>query len=214
MKKIFFVVCAFLFTSGLYSQEDSIVEVTDTTVIENNQTVADEEIPLLPDRMIFTQRILWGRRGVMRNINYFSLSAEERQKEMEIRGTMLRLHKAAGYVTAVGMLAQSVVGILIYDGNRDYLNELHEGLGAGVDAGYATTMALSFLAPPSLKNPKKGLTGLKAHKILAVTHITGMIATNILAGALEQNRNVLPFHAAAAGISYVSLVASMIVVRF
>lgn len=214
MKKILFVVCALLFTSGLYSQEDSVVAATDTTAIVTNDIVADEEIPLLPDRMIFTQRILWGRRGLMRNFNTFTLSPEERQREMEIRGTMLRLHKAAGYVTAFGMLAQSVVGILIYDGERDYLNELHEGLGAGVNIGYATTMSMSFLAPPALKNPKKGLTGLKAHKILAVTHITGMIATNILAGMLEQNRNVLPFHATAAGISYVSLVASMIVVRF
>ena len=56
----------------------------------------DEEIqapPLIPARMVFTQRLLWGEKGVFRATNLSPLNMEQRQKELKVRRVMLTTHQ-------------------------------------------------------------------------------------------------------------------------
>ena len=78
MIKLLFTLSSMLILSqGIFSQESG--SLFDT--IENKPS----ENSLLPDTMIFTQRMLWGEKGVMRTSNLFPLSKESREREMKIR---------------------------------------------------------------------------------------------------------------------------------
>ena len=52
------------------------------------ETQIDES--LLPDRMVFTQSLLWGERGLMRKTGWSPLTIEQREKELKIRRKMLK----------------------------------------------------------------------------------------------------------------------------
>jgi hypothetical protein len=52
------------------------------------------------------------------------------------------------------------------------------------------------------------------HKWLAVLHLSGMIATNILATQIENNVSLKPYHRAAAYVSFASLATALIVIKF
>lgn len=72
------------------------------------ETQIDES--LLPDRMVFTQSLLWGERGLMRKTGWSPLTIEQREKELKIRRKMLKLHQLIGYVTLAGMVTQGILG--------------------------------------------------------------------------------------------------------
>jgi hypothetical protein len=171
-----------------------------------------EKIKLLPDKILFTQRIFWGEKGLMRSFNAFELTPEKRQKELKIRRTMLVAHQIMGMVTLGGMVAQGVVGAQLYSGKN--VKDLHEGLATAVNIGYFSTAALSLFAPPKMLNERKGYSSIKLHRGLAIIHLTAMIATNILAGQLEGNQSLRPYHRAAAYTAFGAFAASMIVIKF
>ena len=54
---------------------------------------------LLPDRMLFTQRLLWGEKGAMRFFKRYELTPENREKELKLRRKFLITHQILGYVT-------------------------------------------------------------------------------------------------------------------
>ncbi len=216
------------FSFGSQAQKDVSTKMQakkDTTATVDllgdlNQS-SQEKTKLLPDKILITQRIFWGEKGLMRNFNAFELTPEKRQHELKVRRTMLVMHQIMGTLTMGGMIAQGFVGAKLYNqqqkGTFDHnLKSTHEALAAGVNIGYFSTAALSLFAPPKMLNEHKGYSSIKVHRALAIVHLTAMIATNILAGQLEgpNGLKLKPYHRAAAYTAFGAFAASMIVIKF
>ena len=73
---------------------------------------------------------------------------------------------------------------------------------------------MSLFAPPPMVNRDKGISSIRLHKWLAVVHLTGMLATNILASQVEHHPELKPYHRAAAYTTFASFAAAMIVIKF
>lgn len=220
MKSFIFSISFLLFaTLNLQAQVDStqIDTPVDTTasfdLLSDITSTQTDTMALLPDHFLFTQRMLWGERGALRNLDYFELSPQERERELKIRRTMLVTHQTLGMLTLAGMIAQGFVGASLYNGNVG-IKDFHEGLAAGVNIGYVTTMSLALFAPPKMLNERKGYSSIKVHKALAMVHISSMIATNILAGMVSGNPSLRPYHRAAAYTAFGAFAASMIIIKF
>jgi len=203
-------ISVFFVLSELRAQTDSTV----ANDLLSELTIADAgQSPLLPNKMVFTQRILWGNKGLMRNFDYFELIPEKRQNELKIRRDMLVTHQILGFVTLGGMVAQGIVGAKLYYGDKS-LKDAHEGLAAGVNLCYFSTAAFSLFAPPKMLDERKGFSSIRLHKALAVVHLSSMIATNVLAGFIEHNPELKPYHRAAAYTAFGAFAVSMIVIKF
>jgi hypothetical protein len=194
----------------LKAQVDTTQNIDLLSELQSSET---DSVKLLPDHFLFTQRIVWGEKGLMRNFKSFELTPEERQKELKIRRGMLVAHQVAGFTTLGLMVAQGFVGSSLYNGNYDK-HEVHETLAAAINFGYFTTASLSLFAPPKMLDERKGYSSIKLHKALAIVHLSGMIATDILASQLESNPDLKPYHRAAAFTTFGAFAASMIVIKF
>ena len=172
-----------------------------------------DNMPLLPNNIMPTQKLLWGAKGLMRNFDYFELTPSKRQRELKIRRHMLITHQAIGFATLGAMIAQGIVGARLYSGDKN-LKDLHETLGAVVNVCYFTTASLALFAPPKMLDERKGYSSIKLHAALAVIHLSTMIATNILAGQLESNPKLRSYHRATAYTAFGSFAAAMIVIKF
>ncbi len=168
---------------------------------------------LLPARMIITQRMLWGERGLFRTTGIAPLGLEQRKREMQTRRLFLKTHQALGFVTLGGMVAQGIVGARLYNGNYK-LNDAHEALAAGLNVSYSLTAAMSLFTPPPLIQRDKKISSLKIHKWLSIVHMSGMLATNILAGQIEDRPSLKPIHRAAAFTTFASFAAAVVVIKF
>lgn len=200
MIKLYSIVTLLVFSQGIYSQASSSL----FDEIENKPT----EVKLLPESMIFTQRLLWGEKGLMRKTDLFSLSIESREREMKIRRGMLTAHQFIGYATLLGMIGQGITGVQLYNGNRR-VKDLHESIGAFTTASYFTGAGLSLFAPPPLVSIKsKGLNSIKAHRWLATVHFSSMIATNLLS---ESNKS---YHRAASFTLFGSYALAILSFKF
>ena len=181
----------------------------------SDSSVTDQ--PLLPSKMIFTQRVFWGPKGLLRVTDIAPLTPEGRAHELKIRRTMLVSHQVMGFVTLAGFVAQGIVGAQLYHATRDRYRQLldvHSALAAGVNITYAATALLSLTAPPKMLSERRGYSSIKLHKYLAVAHIAGMIATNVLAGMLESNPELKPYHRAAAYSTFGAFALSIIAIKF
>ncbi len=202
----------FLFISTL--NLNAQVNIVKSDDLLNDLTLDNTESDeLLPSKILFTQKILWGKKGLMRNFNRFELTPENRQKELKLRRSMLVTHQVMGFVTLGGMVAQGIVGAKLYNGHTD-LKGTHEALAGGVNIAYFSTASLSLFAPPKMINERKGYSSIKLHKALAIIHLSSMIATNVLAGQLESNPDLRPYHRAAAYTAFGSFALSMFVIKF
>lgn len=173
--------------------------------------------PLLPSKMIFTQRAFWGPKGLLRVMNMAPLTPEGRAHELKIRRTMLVSHQVMGFVTLAGFIGQGIVGAQLYHATGDryrQLLDIHSALAAGVNVSYAATALLSLTAPPKMLSERRGYSSIKLHKYLAVAHIAGMIATNVLAGMLESNPELKPYHRVAAYSTFGAFALSIIAIKF
>jgi hypothetical protein len=184
-----------------------------TDLLKEISSTDKDSMALLPDRILITQRLLWGEKGLMRNFNRFELTPVKRQNELKIRRIMLVSHQVLGFATLAGMVAQGINGSRLYNGNTN-ARDTHEALAMGVDICYFSTAAFSLFAPPKMLDERKGYSSIKLHKFLAIVHFSSMIATNILAGQLEGNPNLRPYHRAAAFTAFGSFAAAMIVIKF
>lgn len=204
MKITSLLILTFCISFSAFSQTDSLLLSLST----------EEQTPLLPEKMLFTQRMIWGEKGLARTANLYELTPESRTKELKLRRTMLVTHQVLGFATLAGMVAQGIVGAQLYkNGGRD-LRDVHEGLAALVNTTYGATAVMSLFAPPPMVSRDKGFTSIRAHKWLAAVHLSGMIATNILAGQIENNYKLKPAHRAAAFTTFASFAAAMIVIKF
>jgi hypothetical protein len=177
----------------------------------------DEKIDsqlIAPSKMLFTQRMIWGEKGIFKNRYGSTQDLVERRKiDLRIRRKMLQLHQIGGFVTLGGMLAQGIVGSQLYKGSYQ-LKQTHETLGAAVNLSYGFTAINALFTPPSTFKRDKKLTSIRLHKWLAIAHMSGMIATNILGTQIENNYALKPYHRAAAYTSFISLAAAMVVIKF
>lgn len=197
-------------STHLYAQTDSTQN--NSLLQELNASTADQE-KLLPNKMMITQRMLWGEKGLMRKFNRFELTPEKRQNELKLRRTALAAHQVLGFATLGGMLAQGIVGSRLYNGDYN-LKDTHEALGAAVNFTYFTTASLSLFAPPKLIDERKGYSSIKVHKWLAVVHMSAMIATNVLANRIEDRPELKSYHRAAAYTAFGAFAASMLIIKF
>lgn len=175
---------------------------------------------LLPERMLITQRMLWGQNGLYRKVGIAprTITAASRERELKARRNMFRVHQTLGLVTAAGMLAQGIVGSKLYKpgGYTDQLKRTHEGIATGINIGYLTTALMSFTAPPPMVNRKK-FDNIKLHKILSYVHLSGMIATNVLSKQIDGNANpanIKKWHRAAAFTTFGAYTAAIATIKF
>ena len=194
----------FFIISIVYSQENKTLlnSLFDEKDIKENEK-------LLPERMVFTQSILWGEKGIFRKIGISRLNKEQRVKELKIRKVMLKSHQIIGYLTLAGMIAQGILGGKLYNNWERDLYNTHKKVGNIVTASYFTGAGLSLFAPPPLVNKKvEGFNSIKAHKILATIHFSGMVATNYFS---KKNTD---FHKYSAYTTFASYFAAVVVFKF
>jgi len=201
MKSNYIILFVFLICSFSFSQEKDDL----FNMIEQEE----KKIELLPEKMIFTQSLLWGKKGLFRKTGISPLNLENRQKELKIRKTMLTTHQAIGYLTLASMIAQGIIGGKLYNGDES-LRSTHNTMGKVVNIGYFTGAGLSLFSPPPLINKKKskGFDSVKAHKILATVHFSAMVATN------HYKYRDKKVHKAAAYTAFASYATAVIVLKF
>lgn len=202
-----------LFSVSVFAQ----VTESDSLLADLDSATTAEQPKLLPDKMLLTQRIFWGEKGLYRKVGIApSLTPENRAKELKIRRTMLKVHQALGILTAAGMLAQGFLGAKLYNAGGDNYTRIkraHEATALGINIAYGTTALLAFTAPPGMLN-RKGISNVKVHKYLSYIHLTGMITTNILADKIGDNYKLKPYHRAAAYTTFGAYFAAMAVLKF
>jgi hypothetical protein len=204
--KYFFTGLLSILSFQLFAQDDMLNDLMKTQ---------DTSTSLLPNKMLFTQRIFWGEHGLIRGV--YPLTPINREKELKLRRGMLVTHQVLGFVSLGGMVAQGVVGAKLYNAsgsNYGNLKDIHEGLGAAVNLTYSTTAFMSLFTPPPLINRDRKVSSIRIHKWLAVVHMSGMIATNVLAGLVQQHPELKPYHRAAAYTTFASFGAAVIAIKF
>jgi cytochrome b561 len=120
----------------------------------------------------------------MRHTNYFKLTPENREREIQIRRKMLVAHQFLGFVTLGTMVGSAVTGQIMISTNsgrtQEKIKPIHKALTTSTIISYTTTALLQMLAPPPIIIRKnKGWSNVKAHRTLAYIHFTGMVLTPI-----------------------------------
>tara|TARA_S200000501_G_scaffold297994_1_gene284405 strand:- start:372 stop:977 length:606 start_codon:yes stop_codon:yes gene_type:complete len=197
---LFFLFLLVITNYSLRAQEDLFAEL---------EIEAPQEELLLPSRMVFTQKFLWGEKGLFRKAGISSLNIEQREKELKVRRSMLKVHQIIGYLTLAGMLTQGFLGGKLYNNWERGLYRTHKTVGNLTTLSYFTGAGLSLFSPPPLTNKKyKGLNSIKAHKYLASIHFSAMVATGIY-----KNRNK-KIHKYSAYTAVGSFAAAVLVFKF
>jgi len=208
MKKIFALFLCLTMTTLSFAQDD---------LLNDLMKEQDTTTELLPKKMLLTQRVLWGQKGLLRPIS--PLTATNREKELKLRRGMLVAHQVLGFVTLGGMVGQGITGTMLYK-NKPNVGEIHKNLAVAINTTYSATAIMSLFTPPPLINRDKKLSAIRLHKWLAVVHMGGMIGTNILANAMEESKNIddynrlKKFHRAAAFTTFASYAAAVITIKF
>jgi uncharacterized membrane protein len=173
-----------------------------------------EKPSLLPEKMIFSQRIFWGEKGLLRKTGIVKLSLENREKELVLRERMLKAHQIIGYITFAGMIYQGILGGKLYNGDYS-VYDTHKKLGNIVTASYFTGAALSLFSPPPLVNRKReGLNNIRLHKILANVHVPAMVITNIYADKQYEKKSYKEIHKVSAYTAVASYTLAMVTIIF
>ena len=207
-----------LFGTTALTKSHTDPDTTDLSVFGNiDSLMGNTQAKLLPDKMSFMEKLLWGEEGLTRNIGIVGpLSPEERENELTIRRTMLTAHQIGGFATLALMLSADYFGQRVIDGKRRS-GDTHQTLVTATIISYSITGLLAILSPPPLIRRDEEST-TTVHKILAWAHFVGMIATPILGsmigGRRHFNINKAHFHQIAGYITTGLLASAMIVVTF
>lgn len=175
----------------------------------------EAEPAYLPEKMLFTQRVFWGENGLYRKVGFApkELTAESRQRELKARRTMFKIHQATGFLAAAGMIGQAILGPKLYkDGTNFDVRKAHKGVALGTNIAYGTTALMALMSPPPMVNRKK-FDNIKLHKLMAITHFTGMIATNVLAHKASAGKVDKKWHRAAAIGTFAVYTASIVTIK-
>lgn len=205
MRKILIFFILAITSLQLWSQDNDLL----------NDLLSEEkkDTALIPKKMLITQRLLWGEKGIMRTTGIAPLKIDTRKKEMQARRYMLAAHQTLGFLTLGGMVAQGIVGSQLYNGKHN-LKDLHEGLAGAINVTYTLGAVTSLFAPPPMLNRDKKITSLRLHKWLSIVHMSGMIATNVLAGLADENVKYKAAHRAAAYTTFAAFAAATVVIKF
>lgn len=206
MRVLLLLLCAICISVDSYSQDDLLNEL-----MQNQDSAAE----LLPKKMLVTQRIFWGEKGLLRTVS--PLNLQNREKELKLRRSMLIAHQVMGFVTLGGMVGQGILGSQLYKatGTRaGELSSIHKNLSLAVNVTYSTTAFMSLFTPPPLINRDKKLSAIRIHKWLSLVHMSGMIATNILGNKSKTDAKFRPYHRAAALTTFASFAAAVITIKF
>lgn len=210
MKRLLFACCLFTFASYAQEPDDLLADLTEEMATES-------DIPLLPEKMLFTQRALWGENGAFRKVGIAPkiITTETRAKELKARRVYFRLHQGIGLATAAGMLLQGYLGTKIYNPETytTKLDNWHSGNATFVNIAYASTALLSFTAPPPAIKRKK-FDNIKLHSYLSVVHLSGMVTTNVLAERINRDFTVNKrLHRAAAFTTFGAYAAAIATIK-
>ncbi|MGA0556326.1 hypothetical protein ACO2Q8_06735 [Larkinella sp. VNQ87] len=225
--KYIILVCLLLFcTRSVWAQDSTRVKTgSDTTIkADANDLLAEladssmDAQELLPKKMVFTQRAFWGPKGLLRLTNIAPLTPEGREKELKIRRTFLVTHQVLGFVTLAGFVAQGILGSRLYNAKgADYIRikDQHSTMATLINFSYGTTALLSLTSPPGLptSSRRRGFSSIRLHRALAIVHLTGMVATNILARRVDSNPDLKPYHRAAAYTTFGAYAAAIIAIK-
>ena len=133
--KVFFLLLLIGSLNKVQAQTDSLLQTL----------LVDEKIDsqlIAPQKMLFTQKLVWGENGILKNRYGSTQDLVERRKiDLRIRRKMLQLHQIGGFVTLGGMVAQGIIGSQLYKGSYQ-LKETHEKLGAAINLSYGFTAVL------------------------------------------------------------------------
>lgn len=200
---LYFLVC-----TGLHAQDIDL----DDLMSDASETGQEES--LLPERMLFTQRAFWGENGLYRKVGIAPkvITAETRARELKVRQNMFKIHQALGLLTAGGMIAQGIVGSKLYNGDFQ-IKKAHENLALGINIAYGTTALMAFTSPPPMINRRK-FDNIKLHKYLSIIHLSGMVATNVLAHKVDDNFNLKKYHRAAAFTTFGAYTLAIASIKF
>jgi hypothetical protein len=200
----------------LFFAFSSIVIAQDISIDDLMADLKEEEVEptYLPEKMLFTQRMLWGEKGLYRGIGFAPkvLTAETREKELKARRIMFKVHQATGLIAAGGMIAQAILGPKLYNGNFAIRNA-HEKVALGTNIAYGTTALMAFTSPPPMVNRKK-FDNIKLHKLLSIVHLSGMITTNVLAQKVSNGQVDKKWHRAAAVTTFGAYAAAIASIKF
>ncbi len=165
-------------------QEQNLISNSDFVFVQQENKLefdddSNEEIPLLPQNISFTENLLWGEKGLFRRIGITSdLSPDQRQKELGWRRTFLTIHQTTGLVSW-GLMASTVItGQMWLDGKMDS-PIWHKRLLYSTIATYSLTGLLAIITPPPFER-RNEFSSISFHKLAAWIHFAGMIATPIL----------------------------------
>ncbi|MFY7911298.1 MAG: hypothetical protein ACOVO2_17160 [Emticicia sp.] len=211
MKNIF--VLLLILSSSLINK---VVAQIDADSLLNDLDAGATQTELLPKRMLLSQRLLWGERGLYRRVGIApELTIENRERELRIRRNMFKLHQTLGFITAAGMITQGILGARLYNNETysDKLKNIHGAVATGVNIGYATTALMSFTAPPAMLN-RKGISNIKVHRYLSYVHLSAMIATNVLGPRIKEDFTLKPYHRAAAYTAVGGYLAAIAMIKF
>lgn len=202
----------FLMILGAYQSSQS-QEISMDDLL-NDMSADEEPTNLLPERMLFTQRAFWGEKGLYRRMGLApkEFTIESREKELRARRTIFKFHQALGLLAAGGMIAQSILGPKLYNGDFAIRNT-HKKVALGTNIVYGTTALLAFTAPPPMVNRKK-FDNIKLHKILSAVHLSGMITTNVLARQAGMGKVDKKWHRAAAITTFTAYAGAIASIKF
>ena len=135
----------------------------------------------MPENMPVHTKIFWGENGIFRKLN---IAPKSRSSELRLRVKMLQLHQKIALGTLGLFSYQSYLGNQMIKG--DYSNhERHSILSKYVWSMYMSSAALSYFAPPAVKDNKK-YDSMKVHRMLSWVHFSGMAIIPYLGYKINQ----------------------------
>ena len=209
MKKLIFLLIITIFCTSYFTTNAQEADTLDLLSGDSGQI----EQELLPSKMLITKRLLWGKNGFMRFTGIMPLTPENREKEMKIRRMMLISHQALGSLTLLSMIGTGITGDMLYHGKIN--KSTHEAFAMGTNIGYSIVAIEALFSPPALISKRnKKWSNVDWHKMFAVIHFTGMIATNILSEKAGESKQWKLAHATAAVTTGVAFTAAIVSIKF
>ena len=129
----------------------------------------------LPSNMPLSKKLLWGKKGIVRQLN---LAPNSRIEELKLRSKMLQLHQKLGLLNVGLMGVQMYLGSDMYNKKNRSHAVNHRYLGYSTFSIYMTTASLQLFAPPAFRY-SKGYSSIKVHRYLSYIHFAGMVLTPI-----------------------------------
>ncbi|WP_460957318.1 hypothetical protein [Spirosoma litoris] len=214
-----FVILLICVSLQVHAQDTSYVvqPFATATPIDNQRLSTSPDSLLLPHKMLLTQRVFWGPNGLLRVLHVSPFTLEGRQKEVKIRQFMLLSHKVTGYATLAGFVAQGILELKLAKTSGSEYNQLlnaQQTVTTITNIAYGTTALLSLTAPPKLIADQKARSGIKLHKYLSIIHLTGFIATNILASQVAQHSELRPYRQVAGFTTLAAFAPALIALKF